>query len=48
MWLVVVEGRYDVIRVCVSGKGFYIPGKEPYWHFDHVDEWIREIQEPKE
>ena len=43
LWLVVVECNYDVVRVCVSGKGFYIPGQEPCWHFDHVQEWIKEI-----
>ena len=43
LWLVTVEGRYNVIRVCTSGRGFYIPGQEPCWPFDHVDEWIREI-----
>lgn len=46
MWLVVVECRYDVIRVCVSGKGFYIPGQEPCWGFDHVTEWIKMIVPP--
>jgi hypothetical protein len=40
LWLVIVESRYNVIRVCVSGKGFYIPGQEPCWGFSHVDEWI--------
>ena len=43
LWLVVVECNYDVVRVCVSGKGFYIPGQEPCWSFDHVREWIKEI-----
>lgn len=42
-WLVVVECRYNVIAVCASGKGFYIPGQEPCWGFDHVAEWITEI-----
>jgi hypothetical protein len=43
LWLVVVECRYNVIAVCVSGKGFYIPGQEPCWGFSHVSEWIAEI-----
>lgn len=43
LWLVVVECRYNVVAVCVSGKGFYIPGQEPCWHFSHVAEWIAEI-----
>lgn len=43
LWLVVVECRYNVIAVCVSGEGFYIPGQEPCWAFDHVAEWITEI-----
>jgi hypothetical protein len=43
LWLVVVECRYDVVAVCVSGKGFYIPGQEPCWGFSHVAEWIAEI-----
>ena len=47
MWLVVVECRYNVIKVCVSGKGFYIPGQEPCWGFDHVQEWVREIVPPE-
>jgi hypothetical protein len=43
LWLVVVECRYNVVAVCVSGKGFYIPGQEPCWGFSHVAEWVREI-----
>ncbi len=43
LWLVVVECRYNVVAVCVSGKGFYIPGQEPCWGFSHVAEWIAEI-----
>lgn len=43
MWLVVVECRYEVIHVCISGKGFYIPGQEPLWDFSHISEWIKEI-----
>jgi hypothetical protein len=43
LWLVVVECRYNVIAVCTSGQGFYIPGQEPCWHFSHVDFWIKEI-----
>jgi len=46
MWLVVVECRYDVIRVCASGKGFYIPGQEPRWEFACVKKWISEIVPP--
>lgn len=42
-WLVVVECRYNVIAVCGSGRGFYIPGQEPCWAFDHVSDWITEI-----
>ncbi len=45
-WLVVVESRYNVVAVCSSGKGFYIPGQEPCWDFSHVSEWIREIETP--
>jgi hypothetical protein len=48
LWLVIVESRYNVIRVCVSGKGFYIPGQEPCWGFSHVDKWIKEITPPEE
>ena len=44
MWLVGVECQYNVIRVSPNGKGFFIPGQEPCWHFDHVDKWIREIK----
>lgn len=43
MWLVVVECQYNVIRVSADGKGFFIPGQEPCWHFSHVREWISEI-----
>ena len=43
LWLVVVECRYNVVAVCASGKGFYIPGQQPCWHFSHVAEWIKEI-----
>lgn len=43
LWLVVVECRYNVVAVCSSGYGFYIPGQEPCWHFSHVAEWIAEI-----
>jgi len=46
LWLVSVECRYNVVAVCASGRGFYIPGQEPCWHFDHVDEWIQEIVPP--
>lgn len=46
LWLVIVESRYNVIRVCASGRGFYIPGQEPCWGFSHVDEWIQEIIPP--
>lgn len=46
MWLVEVEQRYNVVRVCCSGKGFYIPGQEPCWHLGHVDKWIKEIIPP--
>ena len=44
MWLVIVESRHNVIRVCSSGKGFYIPGQEECWDFSHVSEWIEEIK----
>lgn len=44
LWLVVVECRYNVIAVCASGRGFYIPGQEPCWNFSHVSEWIKEIK----
>ena len=47
LWLVVVECRYNVIRVCASGRGFYIPGQEPCWAFSHVDEWVYQIIPPK-
>jgi hypothetical protein len=47
LWLVVVECRHNVVAVCVSGKGFYIPGQEPCWHFSHVDQWIAEIDPEK-
>lgn len=46
LWLVSVEGRYNVIAVCVSGRGFYIPGQGPCWGFSHVDRWIEEIVHP--
>ena len=42
-WLVIVECRHNVVRVCASGKGFYIPGQEPCWDFSHVDKWIKQI-----
>lgn len=47
LWLVVVECRYNVVAVCVSGERFYIPGQEPCWDFSHVNDWIKEII-PKE
>lgn len=43
LWLVIVECRYNVVSVCASGRGFYIPGQEPCWEFSHVSEWIAEI-----
>jgi hypothetical protein len=46
MWLVVVECRYNVIRVSPKGDGFTIPGQEPCWRLDHVTEWVREIVPP--
>ena len=46
LWLVTVECRHNVIRVCSSGRGFYIPGQEPCWDFSHVEEWIQEIIPP--
>lgn len=46
LWLVVVECRYNVIAVSPKGDGFFIPGQEPCWGFDHVAEWIREIERP--
>lgn len=42
-WLVEVECRSNVIAVCNSGQGFYIPGQEPCWAFSHVSRWIKEI-----
>lgn len=46
LWLVLIECRCNVIRVCASGKGLYIPGQEPCWGFDHVAEWLAEIKRP--
>lgn len=48
MWLVIYECRVEVIRVCVSGRGFYAPGQEPCWGFGAVTKWIKEIREDGE
>lgn len=48
LWLVVVECRYNVVRVSPQGDGFFIPGQEPCWRLDHVTEWVREIVPPSE
>ena len=47
LWLVVVECRYNVIRVAADGSGIFIPGQEPCWNCDHVQEWICEIRPPE-
>ena len=46
MWLVVADCRYEVIHVAVDGSGLYIPGQEPCWALDSVNEWIYEIKPP--
>jgi|GEM_PF-3957940 len=43
LWLVIVECRTNVVRVSPCGTGFFIPGQDPCWAFDHVDVWIRQI-----
>jgi hypothetical protein len=46
LWLVAVECRYTVIEVSPVSKGFFIPGQEPCWGLDHVQEWIHPIENP--
>jgi len=43
LWLVIVECRFNVVHVSPCGEGFFIPGQEPCWGFDHVDTWVRQI-----
>lgn len=43
LWLVVVECRYNVVKVSDDGIGFYIPGQEPCWLLPHVAEWLQQI-----
>ena len=43
LWFVVVECRYNVVKVSADGVGFYIPGQEPCWLLPHVDEWLQQI-----
>ncbi|CAN5128973.1 hypothetical protein BH11CYA1_BH11CYA1_06680 [soil metagenome] len=43
LWFVVVECRYNVVKVSDCGLGFYIPGQEPCWLLPHVDEWLQQI-----
>ena len=43
LWLVIIEGRYDVVSVCTAGKGFYAPGARTCWAFSRVSEWLHEI-----
>lgn len=43
LWLVVVECRYNVVKVSADGKGFFIPGQEPCWLLPHVAEWLEQI-----
>lgn len=44
LWLVVVECRYNVVKVSDCGRCFFIPGQEPCWLLDHVAEWLLQIQ----
>lgn len=43
LWLVVVECRYNVVKVSQDGIGFFIPGQEPCWLLPHVAEWLEQI-----
>ncbi len=43
LWLVVVECRYNVVKVSADGNGFFIPGQEPCWLLPHVSEWLEQI-----
>lgn len=48
LWLVWVECRPQVIAVAAAKpgelpKGFFIPGQEPCWHFNHVSQWICQV-----
>lgn len=43
LWLVVVECRYNVVKVSTDGNGFFIPGQEPCWLLPHVAEWLEQI-----
>ncbi len=43
LWLVVVECRYNVVKVSDDGVGFFIPGQEPCWLLPHVAEWLQQI-----
>lgn len=43
LWLVVVECRYNVVKVSDDGVGFFIPGQEPCWLLQHVAEWLEQI-----
>lgn len=43
LWLVVVECRYNVVKVSDDGIGFFIPGQEPCWLLPHVAEWLEQI-----
>ncbi len=46
MWLVVCECIFHVIEVSPDGVGFFIPGQEPCWSFDHIQGWVTEIKPP--
>jgi len=43
LWLVVVECRYNVVKVSDCGRCFFIPGQEPCWLLDHVAEWLLQV-----
>lgn len=47
-WLVWVECLPQIIKVSSAKagekpKGFFIPGQEPCWHFNHVQQWVYQI-----
>lgn len=48
MWLVIVEARYNVIRIDANGFGFFIPGQEFFWPLGYVSRWVKEIIAPTE
>lgn len=46
VWLVFCEARVSAILVSADNSGFFIPGQEPEWNFDHIRTWFKCLYDP--